>query len=263
MSAALWSYADAEMARVRQAPPGDTAVLWHDVECGSYSADLPLWRELADRSEGPVLDLGCGTGRVALYLAERGHEVTGVDVEPQFVDELRRRARARALSVTVVLGDVRELRLEGSFALALAPMQLLQILGGPSGRRAMLRGVGRYLAPGGRFAAAITPPAASLAVEDEVPPLPDVLERDGWVLSSYPLEVRLEDGGVAVERLRALVSPTGELREELNTVRLDTVTAAGLEVEGREAGLAAAGLAAIPETADHVGSTVVLLERPA
>lgn len=260
---ALWSYADAEMARVREVPPGDTAVLWHDVECGSYSADLPLWRELAAESDGAVLDLGCGTGRVALYLAEHGHEVTGVDIEPQFVEELRRRTRTRGLSVAAVLGDVRRLRLDGSFALALAPMQLLQILGGPSERLAMLHGVGRQLAPGGRFAAAITPPAASLAVEDEIAPLPDVLERDGWVLSSYPLEVRLEDGGVAVDRLRQLVSPTGELSEELNTVRLDTVTAAGLEVEGRDAGLAAAGLAAIPETADHVGSTVVMLERPA
>jgi SAM-dependent methyltransferase len=249
------------MAPVREAPPGDTAVLWHDVECGSYSADLPLWRELAAKSDGPVVDLGCGTGRVALDLAKGGHDVTGVDIEPRFVEELRRRARERDLAVTAVVGDARELRLEGSFALVLAPMQLLQILGGPAGRLAMLRGVGRHLAPGGRFAAAITPPAASLAVEDQVPPLPDVLERDGWVLSSYPLEVRLEDDGVAVDRLRQLVSPVGELSEELNTVRLDTVTAAGLELEGREAGLAAAGVAAIPETADHVGSTVVILER--
>jgi SAM-dependent methyltransferase len=250
------------MARVREAPPGDSAVLWHDVECGSYSADLPLWRELAAKADGAVLDLGCGTGRVALDLAERGHELTGVDSEPRFVEELRRRARARDLSITAVLGDARELRLEHSFALVLAPMQLLQIVGGAAGRLAVLRGVRRYLPPGGRFAAAITPPAASLAVEDEVPPLPDVLERDGWVLSSYPLEVRFEDSGVAVERLRQLVSPAGELSEELNTVRLDAVTAAGLEAEGGEAGLAAAGVAAIPETADHVGSTVVILERP-
>jgi SAM-dependent methyltransferase len=250
------------MAPVREAPPGDTAVLWHDVECGSYSADLPLWRELAAKSDGPMLELGCGTGRVALDLAERGHEVIGVDIEPQFVEELRRRARERDLGVTAVLGDARELRLDGSFALVLAPMQLLQILGGPAGRLAMLRGVGGYLAPGGRFAAAITSPAASLAVEDEVPLLPDVVERDGWVLSSYPLEVRLEDDGVAVDRLRQLVSPAGDLSEELNTVRLDTVTAAGLAADGRKAGLAAAGVAAIPETADHVGSTVVILERP-
>ena len=243
--------------------PGDAAVLWHDAECGSYSADLSLWRRLAAEADGPVLDLGCGTGRVALDLAERGHEVAAIDVEPRFVDELRRRARERDLSVTATPGDARDLRLERSFGVVLAPMQLLQIVGGAAGRASTLHGVRRHLVPGGLFAAAITPPAAGVATEDEVPPLPDVLERDGWVLSSYPLEIRVEAGGVAVDRLRQVVSPAGVLSEELNTVRLDAVTPTGLEEEGREAGLAPAGLCAIPETADHVGSTVVILERPA
>ena len=51
------------------------AVIWHDVENGGYEADLPLWRApgRAD-ADGPVLDLGAGTGRVALDLAAAGHE---------------------------------------------------------------------------------------------------------------------------------------------------------------------------------------------
>ena len=48
---------------------GSDAVVWQDVECASYDADLPLWRELAAAAAGPVLDLGCGTGRVALDLS--------------------------------------------------------------------------------------------------------------------------------------------------------------------------------------------------
>ena len=55
----------------------DEAVIWHDVECGAYAADLPLWRELAAGRSGPVLEIGCGTGRVALDLARDGHAVTG------------------------------------------------------------------------------------------------------------------------------------------------------------------------------------------
>ena len=39
-------------------------VLWHDLECGRYAQDLPLWRELASEARGPVLDLGAGSGRV-------------------------------------------------------------------------------------------------------------------------------------------------------------------------------------------------------
>ena len=59
--------------------------IWHDVECGAYDADLPLWEELADEAGGPVLDLGCGTGRVALHLSRRGHRVLGLDTEASFL----------------------------------------------------------------------------------------------------------------------------------------------------------------------------------
>ena len=54
-------------------------VVWHDVECGQYSADLALWDELAAREPGPILDVGAGTGRVSLVLAALGHDVTALD----------------------------------------------------------------------------------------------------------------------------------------------------------------------------------------
>jgi SAM-dependent methyltransferase len=242
---------------------GDTAVLWHDVECGSYSADLPLWRELVAEAAGPVLDLGCGTGRVALELAELGHDVTALDIDPRFIEELRRRTRERDLHVTTVVGEASTFHLDGSFALAIAPMQLVQIVGGSAGRAAMLTAVRRHLLPGGRFAAALADTAATLRAEHQLPPLPDVMERDGWVLSSQPLDVRPERGGVAVDRLRQLVSPAGELSDELHTIHLDAIAPDELEEEGRAAGLRPAGRRSVPETADHVGSTVVILESPA
>ncbi|HEV2726755.1 MAG TPA: class I SAM-dependent methyltransferase, partial [Solirubrobacterales bacterium] len=66
--------------------------IWHDVECGSYAADLPLWEELAERCGGPVLELGCGTGRVALHLARRGHRVIGLDRDRELILEFSERA---------------------------------------------------------------------------------------------------------------------------------------------------------------------------
>jgi hypothetical protein len=68
---------------------------------------------------------------------------------------------------------------------------------------------------------------------------------------------------VALDRLRQLVSPAGELSEELHTVLLETVTPAELEREAAESGLRAAGRLAVPATSDHVGGTVVVLEAPA
>ena len=54
-------------------------VIWHDVENGSYAADLELWRTLAAEASGPILDLGAGTGRVARDLHAAGHEVHALD----------------------------------------------------------------------------------------------------------------------------------------------------------------------------------------
>jgi hypothetical protein len=73
--------------------------------------------------------------------------------------------------------------------------------------------------------------------------------------------VRSEDGAVAVDRLRQAVSPAGELSEAVATVRLASVTPAELEAEGRAAGFEPLPSRRVPETTDHVGSTVVLLRR--
>jgi hypothetical protein len=70
------SRAGRRAAHGRDRPRGSTEVVWHDLECGAYRADLPLWRELAARARfgSPILDVGAGTGRVALDLARAGHE---------------------------------------------------------------------------------------------------------------------------------------------------------------------------------------------
>ncbi|MGZ4313698.1 MAG: class I SAM-dependent methyltransferase, partial [Solirubrobacteraceae bacterium] len=66
--------------------------IWHDLECGSYSADLEFWRALAARTGGPILDIGAGTGRTALALAGDGHEVTAMDLDDELLEALRGRA---------------------------------------------------------------------------------------------------------------------------------------------------------------------------
>jgi SAM-dependent methyltransferase len=241
--------------------PGVDAIeaTWHDVECGAYAADLPDWASLAREAAGPVLELGCGTGRVALALAAAGFEVTAVDTSPALLASLRSRAAAEGLEIETVIGDARELSLERSFALVAAPMQLAHLMGGSAGRERLLRRGAEHLAAGGAFALAILADGA-LAAAPASPPLPDVLERDGYVYSSLPVEIRDLGGALEVRRLRQLVSPGGELREEIDVVRLDLLTAAQLEAEAAAAGLTARERIEVAPTADHVGSTIVVLE---
>jgi SAM-dependent methyltransferase len=241
-----------------------TAVIWHDIECGAYTADLPLWRELAERAGGPVLELGAGTGRVALDLAAHGHPVTALDSDAVLLAELAARAARAArtgLRVETVVADAREAQLPSGFALVIAPMQFLQVLGGPDGRAAVLRAAAAALRPGGLFAAALAALDEAVPPEEADPPLPDVGERDGWVYSSLPLDVRPERGGVAVERLRQVVSPGGGLTEEHHTVRLDSLSPALLEREAAEAGCTPEQRHAIESTPDHIGSEVVVCRR--
>jgi len=249
--------------------PGCAAgpVLWHDLECGGYTADLPLWRELAAAAGGgPVLDLGAGTGRVALDLARAGHRVVALDLEPAFLDALRARAAAADPSgalagrIETVAADARAFDLAGrDLPLALAPMQTAQLLGGADGRAGLLRCAKAALAPGGLLACAL---ADALEGFDELhtePPLPDVVERDGWVYVSQPVAVRPEPGGIAIERIRQVVSPRGRRSAEGDAIRLDTLDGDTLAAEAAAHGLRDAGRRRIEATDEHVGSEVVLL----
>jgi SAM-dependent methyltransferase len=252
--------------------PVASPAIWHDVECASYDADLPLWRSLADAAGrgAAILDLGCGTGRVALDLAERGHDVTGLDCEPSFTAALAARARGRDLLVRAETADARSFSLGGRrFALAIAPMQVAQLLGGSPGRAAMLACVRRHLLePGGVFAIALADPFEAIPDDEEpLPPLPDVREEDGWVYSSTPVNVREGDGFTAIERLRQAVSPDGELDESMATITLDAVRPDELEAQAvaADAGRAWRVLErrSVPATPDYVGSAVVMLEAVA
>ena len=238
-------------------------VRWHDVEHGSYDADLPLWRELADAAAGPILDLGAGTGRVAADLAARGHEIVALDSNPELLAALAERAP----QVTTVTADAREFALEASFALVIAPMQLMHILGGHDGRLSMVRRVHAHLEEGGTFAAALVDPGDAFpegdagAEAEPVPPLPDMLESDGWVFSSQPVSVQERNGRVLVTRRRQTVSPMGEREDELVEIALDAVSMHEVGAELQAAGFTGLERREIPETPDHIGSTVVVCRR--
>jgi SAM-dependent methyltransferase len=254
-------------------------VVWHDVECGSYTADLELWHELAAEAggrvldveaatgrvrdvgagTGRVLDVGAGTGRVSLRLAHGGYDVTALDRDALVLRVLERRARAAGLAVTTVVADAGGFALEGPpYCLVAVPMQTIQLLPDARARAGFFASARRAVAPGGIVALASADALEGFEPDAELP-LADVAEVDGVRYVSQPTAVREIPGGVRIERLRHTVGPSGARTTEEDVVVLTAVSVAELEAEGAAAGLRPDRVRHIDPTPDHVGAEVVIM----
>lgn len=140
----------------------------YDLEYGTAGLDIPFYLALAERTDGPVLDVATGTGRIALAIAEAGREVTAVDVDETMVDFAI--AKDVDETVTWVVQDARELKVRGKFGLAIVAGNAMQQLVTNDDRTAALKAIYRQLAPGATFAFAIRfPHASELARRVETP----------------------------------------------------------------------------------------------
>jgi ubiquinone/menaquinone biosynthesis C-methylase UbiE len=124
--------------------------------------DVPFWRRVASTAGGPVLELGCGTGRVSLPLARADIELVGIDrsapMLARALKAVRRRRIPKRIPLQFVRGDIRALPFEaGAFSMVLAPYGILQSLVRPRDLTSTLVSVARVLAPGGAFGIDLVP----------------------------------------------------------------------------------------------------------
>ena len=123
--------------------------------------DLPFWIDLARRSKGPVLELGCGTGRVSLPVAKVCDRFIGVDRSTPMLQRLRSRLKRAGLyaRASAGRGDIRALpfRRRFRFTLVMAPYGILQSLLSDRDLRLTLRSVAAVVPRGGFFAVDLVP----------------------------------------------------------------------------------------------------------
>lgn len=149
--------------------PYSTLARYYDLENAGFTEDLDFWLELAEEYGDPILELGCGTGRVLLHLARRGHSVTGIDNSPEMLARLESKGvqlnaptRAR-LDVSIVRADMKDFTTEQRFRLALMPFNTFMHLLTLEDQIAALTCIRRHLQPGAALALDMSNPGAAYA----------------------------------------------------------------------------------------------------
>ncbi len=162
-------------------PPSPTAVALarlYDVDLLEDPGDLDLYLALAARANGPILELGVGSGRIALPLAEAGWTVTGVDNDPAMLDRARSRVAAAspeaAARLELVDADIAGLQLPGRYRLAFIALNSLLMLGDRSAQAAAVRTLAEHLEPGG-----------VCVVDVWLPDADDLVRYDGQIFLEY------------------------------------------------------------------------------
>jgi SAM-dependent methyltransferase len=135
----------------------DAVAPFYELDLDGFADDLTLYEGFAKRTDGDVLDVGCGTGRVAAALARSGKRVMAVDVSEAMLTRA-----AQYESFETLHGDLRSLHLDRRFGLAIAPLGTLHHVA-TGDRVAAFASIRRHLVPGGLF-------VADLSVESDWSP---------------------------------------------------------------------------------------------
>lgn len=126
----------------------------YDLIHGDLKADLEFHIRQAAETQDPILELGCGTGRLLLPLARTGHKVTGIDNSSAMLEITRGKLEKESDHVrdrlSLVEGDISFFNLEQQYGLTILPYNTLYHLDG-AGRRNCFICVHRHLIPGGRL----------------------------------------------------------------------------------------------------------------
>jgi SAM-dependent methyltransferase len=154
---------------------GPVTARYYDAAYASLAtlgADVDFYRELARESDGPVLELGCGTGRVLLRVAEDGVDCTGLDASAEMLAVLRSRAAA---GIALEHADMRAFDLgERRFGLIFSAFRAFQHLLTVDDQLRCLARVRAHLAPGGAFAFDVFNPSPARSALDEEPESEDL-----------------------------------------------------------------------------------------
>ncbi|MEP6910562.1 MAG: class I SAM-dependent methyltransferase [Actinomycetota bacterium] len=191
---------DAAVTDVRQdrlgASPYDTIAELYDPWSRSVTEDVAFYVSEASRAGGPVVELGVGTGRIAIPIAQKGISVIGIDSSREMLATCQRRAETEGVAdhLDLRLGDLRRPQLDEPVPLVICPFRSFLHLADDGERVEALTAVHNALRPDGRF------------VFDVFAPKPDdIAETHGRWLEREPGIYELAEWDEAARTLRLSV----------------------------------------------------------
>jgi SAM-dependent methyltransferase len=143
------------MSDTDETDPADYYDVWaefYDAEHRELQDDIDFYVDLATDADGPVLEVGCGTGRIYLELLRAGVDADGIDLSAEMLDRLREKARSEDLDPSVRQADVTDFDADREYALVVVPFRALLHLTSLDEQRAALGCIREALAPDGRLA---------------------------------------------------------------------------------------------------------------
>ncbi len=224
-------------------PEDDFPYLYH-AHHSRHMQDLPFWLGLAELQGGPLLELGCGSGRILIPLAEAGYRVTGIEIDPGMLQVLRANLVEDLLpEVELIEADFTDFQVKEKYPLVILPCNTYSTLDAAR-RRALLACVAGCLSAGGVFVAGLPNPALLRQMPSYGDPeveevFPHPLDgRAVQVSSSW----RRTTTGVTIAWDYQHESPDGQLRVIHREVRHQMVNAQTYLSELHRAGFSAVEL---------------------
>jgi SAM-dependent methyltransferase len=216
-----------------------------------------FYRGLARQTGGPILELACGTGRLAVPLARDGHEVVGLDASRSMLQAAFAKTRDGSANLELIHGDMRNFRLGRRFALVVLSCNSLAHLTDNGDLDACISSIALHLASGGLFAFdVVNPNIPDLARPDlEIPDAGDGDDAGGRLVAYDPVR--------QVQLLRWSLAEPGKKRKLTTSMKLRTffpqevpprLELAGLELVARYGDFAGGELTASSSNQVYVAS---------
>ncbi len=113
--------------------------------------DIPFYKSQVEKYGDPVLELGCGTGRITIPIAEEGHEIIGLDISDKLLKRAKEKIDKEDLDIKWIKGDMRDFSLNKKFKMIFIPFNSIHHILTLDDMEKVLENVREHLKPDGRF----------------------------------------------------------------------------------------------------------------